>query len=327
MTPAARVIVVNYNAGAYLSRCIHALLSQTRSDFEIILVDNASSDGSLDELPADDRIRVIRLQKNIGFAAANNLAAEGSKAPCLVFLNPDAIAERDWMAKLLDAAETSPHGHLFGSLQLRDADPSEIDGAGDAYHFAGTAWREAQGRPRSEASGCRSVFGACAAAALVRRDWFERLGGFDEAYFCYFEDVDLAFRLRLAGGQVLQINDAVVRHAGSATSGAGSPFVVYHCTRNQIWTLLKCVPTPLLLLSAPTCASMMALRWLRAVRAGNATAVGRAMLDALRESPRILEQRHVIQEGRKITVLDVARAMKWSPTNFPGFNRLMPRRR
>lgn len=316
--PRVRVIIINYNAGAYLWRCVDALLAQTMGDFEAVIVDNGSSDGSLDKLPADPRLRVDRAGCNLGFAAGNNRAAAGAPGAYIAFLNPDAIPLSDWLERLSAAADARADVALFGSLQVQDDDPSLIDGAGDVYFFAGTSWRQGRGAPRGAAGGQYPVFGACAAAALIRRDWFERLGGFDEDYFCYFEDVDLAFRLRVMGGTCLQVNDAVVRHAGSATTGAGSDFVLYHTTRNQIWTFLKAMPAPLLALLAPVHAALVLAKWLSAVRERRGHVVARAIRDALGQRREVLVKRARLQRARRAPVLALAAAMTWSPSAFRG---------
>jgi GT2 family glycosyltransferase len=311
-----RVIIVNYNAGAYLRRCVEALLAQTMGDFEAVIVDNGSSDGSLDGLPSDPRLHIDRPGCNLGFAAGNNRAAAGASGAYIAFLNPDAIPSPNWLERLSAAAEARTDVALFGSLQVQDDDPSLIDGAGDVYFFAGTAWRQSRGAPRGTATGQYPMFGACAAAALIRRDWFERLGGFDEDYFCYFEDVDLAFRLRVMGGTCLQVNDAVVSHAGSATTGARSDFVLYHTTRNQIWTFLKAMPAPLLAVLAPAHAALVLAKWLSAVRERRGHVVARAIRDALGDLRDVLGKRARLQRARRASVLALLTAMTWSPSAF-----------
>lgn len=319
-TPLVRVIIVNYNSGAYLRRCLAALMQQTMARFEVAVVDNASQDASLDVGLDDQRISFLRLERNIGFAPANNLAAEGATTPFLALLNPDAIPRPDWLSRLLAAAQERSDVQLFGSLQLQDHDPSRIDGAGDVYFCAGTAWRTGYGRPADTdlASARRHApaFGACAAAALIRTAWFERLGGFDGDYFCYFEDVDLAFRLRLLGGEVLQVNDAVVLHGGSITAGMGSDFVLYHTTRNQLWTFLKAMPLPLVLPLLPVHALLIGMKWLKAAREGRGAVVSRAVRDAMRGGRAVLAKRRAIQRSRAASTKAIAAAMTWSPAAF-----------
>ena len=242
------VIIVNWNGGALLSRCLESLEQQRRQPDHIIVVDNGSSDDSLAR--AGDRLRhveLIRLNENVGFACANNLAAKAAgRFDTLALLNPDAVAEPRWLAELVRAAEREPTVAAFAS-QMRLASAVEyLDGAGDSYHVSGRAWRNghrisADRWPAVDGE----VFAPCAAAALYRRDAFDEIGGFDSRYFCYFEDVDLGFRLRLRGHRSLYVHSAVVRHVSSALSGYRSDFAVYHGERNAVWTFVKNMPGPL----------------------------------------------------------------------------------
>lgn len=242
------VIIVNYNGGAYLRRCLHALSQQTKPPVSVILVDNASNDGSCDGLETEfPDVRLLRQSTNLGFAAANNLAAKlADNTTWLALLNPDAFPEADWLERLMETAQRHPDVAAFGSQALLADHPDLIDGIGDVYHISGLAWRREHNRPASKvAKTMREIFSPCAAAALYRSDRFREVGGFDEAYFCYFEDVDLGFRLRLAGYACLYVPEARVLHQGSASTGRRSDFAVYHGYRNLIWTYAKNMP-PLL---------------------------------------------------------------------------------
>jgi GT2 family glycosyltransferase len=126
---------------------------------------------------------------------------------------------------------------------LMDRDPELLDGVGDAYHVSGRYWRIGHGmRGRSRYLEPMDIFAPCAAAALYRRDVFEEVGGFDEDFFCYVEDVDLGFRLRLRGYNAQYVPDAVVRHTGSAITGVRSEFAIYHGHRNMVWAYVKNFP-------------------------------------------------------------------------------------
>ncbi len=241
--PAVTVIVVAYDSGAYLQPCIDALAAQSLGEFEAVVVDNASSDGSVQGLRLPDaRFRILPMGFNAGFAAANNAAARASRAAFLVTLNPDAVADPAWLEVLVAAARAEPRAASVGSLQLRLDDPRRLDGVGDVWHAAGLAWRAGEGHRATEAPGDGEIFGPCAAAALYRRQAFAELGGFDERFFCYCEDVDLAFRLRAGGAISLRASGAVVRHAGSGISGRRSDFTLYHGHRNRVWTFVKNTP-------------------------------------------------------------------------------------
>ena len=315
-SPAVSVLIVNYNSGGDLGRCLAALTAQTMRDFEVVLVDNGSTDGSLDQALAESglpRLRLIRAGENLGFAAGNNRAAATAQAPLLALLNPDAFAAPDWLAVLLDAAGRHPDVAMFGSTQLVDADPDRLDGAGDVYHISGLVWRGA-GDVRPEALPAEAdAFCPCAAAALYRRDAFVEAGGFDERFFCYCEDVDLGFRLRLAGQRALQIKAAQVRHKGSATTGRYSPFAAYHGTRNRLWVFAKCMPLPLLALLWPLHLAVTALVLVRAARRGIARPVLRGFTDGIAGLGPVLSARRSVQARRTVPLGRLMRAMRWSP--------------
>ncbi len=262
-SPTALVVIVAYNAGEHLQRCIDALERQSFADFEAIVWDNASSDGAVDRLRAGARVRIERCGENLGFAVANNRAAALSTAPFILTLNPDAFPEPDWLERLIGAARTYDVASV-ASLQLSDADPDVLDGAGDCMSIAGIGWRGGYSHARTTApTEPVEVFAACAAAALYRREAFEALGGFEERFFCYYEDVDLGFRLRLAGGRCVLEPRAVVRHVGSASSDQVSGFAEYHGARNRLWTFLRDMPTVLMPIALPAHVLVIAYVFLR----------------------------------------------------------------
>ena len=306
------VVIVNLNGGALLERALDAVSRQTVAPARVLVVDNASTDGSADRL--EERfagVEVLRLAMNTGFAAANNLAVRAA-ADCdwVALLNPDAFPEPAWLERLLDAAERRREYAFFGSRLLMADDPSRLDGAGDAYHVSGLAWRldhglEAAGRALEETE----VFSPCAAAALYRRDAFLAVGGFDESFFCYYEDNDLAFRLRLAGQRCLYVPGAVVHHVGSAIAGAVSDFAVYHSYRNLVWAWVKDMPAPLVPLYLPQLLlANLLLLGAFAVR-GRARVVLRAQRDAVLGLPRALRARREVQSARVVPAHELRRVL------------------
>lgn len=311
-----RVVVVNYNGGGYLARCLAALRAQTYADFDVVVVDNGSSDGSLEalagDLPDDRRIRLLRLGANLGFAAANNRGAAGAAGRWIATLNPDAFPEPAWLARLVAAADAHPGYAMFGSTQLVADSPDLFDGTGDCLAGWGIPWRANFRRPADGRRPSGETFSPCAAAALYDRALFEQVGGFDERFFCYVEDVDLGFRMRLAGGRCLQVGDAVVLHVGSAIAGSGR-FAFYHGYRNQVWTLLKNLPWPLLPVVLSGQLAIVAAKFLWALRTGRWRIIGSAVLDALRHSPAVLADRRAVQRQRVAGTLAIARALTWSP--------------
>jgi len=295
---------VNWNSGRMLRECLDALAAQTRRPDRVVVVDNGSTDGSADgQAPAHLPVEVLRLGANVGFAAANNRAVASLGTSWVALLNPDAFPEPEWLSSLLRAAESHPEYTLFASRLLRADDPSRLDGAGDVYYPSGLAARRDHGRAVTEGTASadpEEVFAPCAAAALLPVSAFQRHGGFDESYFCYFEDVDLAFRLRLAGHRCLYVPEAVARHVGSASAGAGSDFTLYHGHRNLVWTFFKDMPLGLLLLYLPqhVLLNLVSLAYFAA--RGRGRTIARAKWDALRGLPRVLRERARVQEARTV---------------------------
>lgn len=297
------VLIVNWNSGPLLENCLKHLDRQTRPPDRIVIVDNDSADDSLARVGARWSVHVIKLGYNAGFAAATNAGADAA-ADCDAFalLNPDAFAEPEWLEALVRAATEHPECASFGSQMRSAADPEMLDGTGDVYHVSGLHWRRSH-RTR-QTNGNREagdIFSACAAAALCRADAFRQAGGFDASYGCYSEDVDLGFRLRLLGHECRYVPDAVVRHVGSALSGVGSDFSVYHGHRNLIWTYVKNMPPALFWLYLPQhlCLNVVSLVWF-ALR-GQGGVILRAKHDAVRALPRVWRQRAVVMRQRRVT--------------------------
>jgi GT2 family glycosyltransferase len=312
--PTVTVAIVAYQSGAFLQPCLDALAAQTFTDFEAIIVDNESTDGSIEaaRLP-DARFRIETMGANLGFAVANNVAARMSRSPWLATLNPDTRADPEWLERLMAATARWPDAASFGSTQVSLDHPEELDGVGDVYHAAGVAWRARLGRPVSEVPPEGEVFGPCAAAALYRRDVFMDLGGFDESYFCYCEDIDLAYRLRLAGWTAVQVPDAVVRHAGSGISGRTSDFTVFHGHRNRVWTYVKNTPGIWVWLLLPYHLGYNALMTYTSFRIGNLKPMVRAYWAALAGLGPVLASRRKVQKERKASTAALFRAMAWKP--------------
>ena len=306
------VLIVNWNGGALLRRCLESLAVQRRPPDRIIVVDNGSTDHSLRTAePFLANAEVIRLNENVGFARANNLAAQAAQgADALALLNPDAFAEPGWLQALVSAAERTPAAAAFASQMRLDAAPDYLDGVGDSYHVSGRAWRNRHQQPASAAPAAEiDVFAPCAAAALYRRMAFDEIGGFDERFFCYFEDVDLGFRLRLRGHRCVYVPDAIVRHVSSALSGYRSDFAVYHGERNAVWTFVKNMPGPLFWFYLPqhlalNLAALGYYPW-----RGQGRVVWRAKRDAMLGLPAALRERRAVQQQRRVEWRALRRAM------------------
>jgi|TARA_B110000305_G_scaffold95330_1_gene107375 GT2 family glycosyltransferase len=303
------IIIVNYNSGALVSRCLKSLSEQTLCADELVVVDNASTDAeSRSMLDAITNATVIRSDLNLGYGGAINLAVQKlTTTDYIVCLNPDAFPEPDWLEAIVNAADSHPDHGSFASLMLREDDISIVDGAGDELHFTGIPWRRFHKRTLPDNLQTEPVFSACAGAALYRTSLFNQLGGFDERYFMYVEDIDLGFRLQLAGHPCLLVSDAIVHHIGSAVTGEGSDFSVYFGHRNLVYCYFKNMPLLLLLATLPfhILANIVTLVVLTAK--GRGRAVGKAKLDALKQLPFAIRARSKV--SRKVSSRDIWRLL------------------
>ena len=322
------ILMVNWNSWDVLSRCLEHLRNQTFQDFNVLVIDNASnSPAPNDLLSRHPKVTLIRNQSNLGFAAANN---QGMKllddSDWLVLLNPDAFPEPDWLEHLIDAARKNPGYTMYASRQLMDGNLGILDGDGDVYNISGLAWRDRQGKGVDDAPSeklldghpldPREIFSPCAAAALYRRDALISVGGFDDDFFCYVEDVDLGFRLRLMEHRCLLVPRAVVHHIGSATTGGPrSDFSVYHGHRNLVWAYVKNMPGWLFWACLPLHLVMNLATVAIFIMCGKGQPILRAKRDALLGLPKMWRKRQEIQKIRIASVGEIWRVLDKNP--FP----------
>jgi len=209
----ASLIVVNYNGLRFLRECILSLLSSNHSDFEIILVDNGSTDGSIDSLGAltqNPQIQLVRLRENIGYGRACNLGAEKASGETLAFLNNDLLFSPDWLGLLISAFQGDPTvGAVQPKLALRDK-PEWLDAAGGFIDIFGCA-HERRGLSNAYRQS-EEIFYAKGAAILIPSRLFSQLGGFDEDFFLYYEETDLCWRIWLSGHRVLLVPGSTILH-------------------------------------------------------------------------------------------------------------------
>ena len=238
------VIIPNWNGRHLLSRCVHALRSQTHCDVEIVIVDNGSTDGSVAYVRQHfPEVRIMANAENRGFAAATNQGIRATQSRYVATLNNDTEVAPEWLAALIAAMEAAPDVGMCASKLLFADRPHIINSAGIAIDRVGIAWDRCGGlRDAADVTEPVEVFGPCAGAALYRRDMLATVGLFDEDFFAYMEDVDLAWRARVAGWRCLYVPQARVLHHHSATGKEGSPFKNFHLGRNKVWLLLKNYP-------------------------------------------------------------------------------------
>jgi N-acetylglucosaminyl-diphospho-decaprenol L-rhamnosyltransferase len=317
--PAVTVVVVNYNGSDYLRGCLASLARQTFTDFETIVIDNASSDDSLSRIVEQPpRTTILRQDTNLGFAGGNNVGVRAGRGRWLALLNPDAEASPDWLAAMMRAVERRPTHRMVACLQVSLHEPDKLDGAGDCYLAYGYAWRGGFGHPLANAPAAGECFAPCGAAALYPRELFLEAGGFDERYFCYHEDVDIAFRLRLRGERCQYVPDAVVRHAGSGITGRSSAFAVFHGVRNGVWTHVKNMPGGLLLLTLPVWLAGSLMLLARGVVRGVFVPTWQGFWAAFTHLGPMLKTRRELKAYRRVSSGKLAVAFTWNPFSYLG---------
>lgn len=244
----ASVIIPNWNGSKLLEDCLSSLAAQTFLDFEIILVDNGSTDNSVGYVKENfPGVRIISLQKNFGFARAINEGVRVSKAKYVVFLNNDTSVDKNFLKSLIECADLHPEVISVNSKLLNFYNKKIIDGVGILINEIGQArsigWQE---KDRGQYSSEQYIFGATGGASLFRRENFIKLGLFDENYFMYSEEVDFAFRAQFQGYKSIFCPEAKVFHKHKATAKKFSAHVEYWQFRNMTQTIIKDFPIQIL---------------------------------------------------------------------------------
>ncbi len=244
----ASVIIPNWNGMKWLPGCLDALKRQSTQDFEIIVVDNGSSDDSVSFIKNNyPDVKVIPLAKNFGFSVAVNEGIKAASGKYIVLLNNDTLPDKDWLLNLVRVIENSTDkvGSL-ASLMVNMDDPEITDDAGDFLDWQGLAYKRGHGDPVSQWTRNEQVFSACAGAVLFRREFFERTGVFDEKFGSYLEDIDLGLRGNLLGFSCMFVPTARVLHKSHGSAIPTSSYT-YNVTKNRLMVFLKNIPCKLLI--------------------------------------------------------------------------------
>ncbi len=304
MSPYVTVVVPNWNGERFLNLCLTSLRRQSFKDFETIVVDNGSTDASLDFIKENfPEVRVVSLDQNRGFSAAVNAGIQASQAEYVVLLNNDTEVDPGWLEALVRAAETYPEAGLFASKLVDFHDHRILDGAGDALRRSGLPYRIGHGElDHKQFEKETFVFGACAAGALYRRAMFEEIGLFDEDFFSNCEDGDLSFRAQLFGYRCLYVPGSVVYHIGSAsTGGKRSSTNTRLGTQNSLNLLVKNLPTALVWRLLPSLlAGQLSRLVIISLFFGRLRAYLSGLAGAWHLLPQMLKKRKEIQNKRKV---------------------------
>lgn len=236
------IIIPNYNGLKFMEPCFAALNAQSEKDFDLLVVDNGSTDGSVEWLK-EHKLPSIFLPENTGFSGAVNVGIKASRTKYVILLNNDTEPEPDYVKELVAVMERSPKIFSASSKMIQLHHKELMDDAGDMYSLLGWAYQRGVGQKSSGYTRPCRVFAACAGAAIYRRVVFEEIGGFDEAHFAYLEDIDVGYRARIFGYDNVYCPSAVVYHVGSGTSGSKyNSFKVRLAARNNVYLNYKNMP-------------------------------------------------------------------------------------
>lgn len=246
------IVIPNYNGENYILDCIASIYDQISYKRSIIVIDNHSKDNSIALIQAKfPEITLIANSENVGFAAAVNQGIKVSETKYVILLNNDAFARQGFVRELHNCIESDPKIFSVSAKMLRFSQPGLIDDAGDELTLLGWAYKNGDGNLSEAHNKQRTIFSACAGAAIYRREAFEQIGYFDESFFAYLEDVDIGFRANLYGYRNVFCPTAKVEHIGSATTGSKyNDFKVKISARNNVWLLVKNLPFVLLIMNS-----------------------------------------------------------------------------
>jgi len=319
------VIVLSYNGKNLTIQCLISLLNSTYNQFEIIVIDNCSTDGSLEALEQafynEPRIKIIPMKKNYGFAIGNNMGYEYAShhSEYMLFLNNDTIVERDCLEKVIGKMEVD---HSIGAAQpkiMSMMDMSRINAVGGILDYYGRTWNIGEGEiDKKQYDKITDIFYAQGAALFVRREMVEKIGLFDPMYFMYYEDTDLSWRSWLAGYRVKLIPDGVIYHyvgAGSKSMDSTTVeyFKLFHHRKNHITTMLKNYSlVNILKYVLPFIVSMLFIAnyWTTEGKKNRSLAYYKSLWWIIRHTTYIVKERAFIQKIRRISDKDIMEKMR-----------------
>jgi GT2 family glycosyltransferase len=307
--PSIAVIIVNYNGQRQLTACIEELLNASFHQEQIVVVDNGSTDNSIDIVrSAYPEIQLIALKKNVGFGPANNSAIEATDSDYVLLVNNDTLVTRDFVSGLVACMNTDSSVAAVQSLALTFHSPHRIDSFGSYFTPTGFLDHNEFGKlfnPNSKPMSCREVFSAKAACIMLRRRALQDVGLFDHDFFLYFEETDLCWRMWLRGFRVRACGSSIVFHKGGATSRKlQSELIIYQSFKNRITSLLKNLELKSIILVLPIhlfICVIIALRYLSLGNSRNALAIFGAMFSNLKDLQKTIRKRLAVQAGRRIS--------------------------
>jgi GT2 family glycosyltransferase len=312
------IVIPNWSGQHWLETCFESLRRQTYKDFEIIMVDNGSTDDSVSFTRQNyPEVKIIELPENLGYAGGVQKGIEASRSDAVVFLNNDTEAPPQWLAELVGSLERHPEAGMATSKMVKRKDKKTLDGAGDILNWYFVPFPRGRDQlDRGQYDVEEEVFSPSGGAGIVRREMLEKVGGIDEHFFAYYEDVDLGFRGQLAGYKCIYNPKALIYHDVWGTSKRDSDFTYYHPMKNRWFLIIKNVPLSLLLIHLHKILIAEAIFWVRAVRKHKVGALLRAYGSVFTSLPRLLRERRRIRSLQVVSNPDLHRLIneKYPPS-------------
>ncbi|MEO8209854.1 MAG: glycosyltransferase family 2 protein [bacterium] len=300
------IVIPNLNGLVHLKACYDSLLSQSFKDFEIILVDNNSTDGSIEFTEKNyPLIKIIRLDSNTGFAKAVNAGISRSGTEFVLLLNNDTACDPEFLSEMMKGFKRRDTGSVACKM-LNFNDRTYIDDAGDFIKKRGSPYARGYGeKDKSQYDKEEYIFGACAGAALYKKEVFDKVGLFDEDFFAYYEDVDFSFRMQMAGYKCFYNPKALCYHKRGATTDMKDGYRTMLCEKNLIALRLKNYPLGMLISNLPFFWLVRARRYfLFLIRHSPQLffSAVKGFFMGILEIPKSLKKRPQIQSGRKVSI-------------------------
>ena len=315
----AKIVILNWNGVDHLRRFLPSVMAAAPAGVEVVVADNGSTDGSVAVLGSEfPTVRIVRLDRNYGFAGGYNRALRQVEADYYILLNSDVETPAGWLDPLLDTLERNPDVAVVSPKLISSEDRRLFEYAGAAggyidrlgYPFCRGRILRTVEEDRGQYDDARDLFWVSGAAFCCRADVFRALGGFDDDFFAHMEEIDLCWRMQLAGYRVRVVPESMVYHLGGGTLQTDSPSKVFYNHRNNLAMLYKCSSSGQRLLVSvlrPALDVLAALSYLVQGRADNFRAVFRAWRDFLKWHPSLAEKRRAIQTSRKAGVRHIYR--------------------
>lgn len=311
--PKISVVVLNWNGLHMIDECLDSLTVQSYKNFEIIVVDNGSIDGSVDHITKKyPHVRLLPQSKNLGFSGGVNVGIKNATGDYIALLNNDAFVKSDWVDRLVKVFDRNPSIAICTSKILKQnkhGDKYKIDSTGDYYSIWGLPFPRGRGEwDEGQYDAKTNVFAASGGASIYRAKLFKEIGLFDEEFFAYYEDVDISFRARLAGHKIHYEPKAIVYHKIGATSGGGrSAFSRYHSIKNTWYCYLKNLPAKFFWKYLPRLIFIQMLQLISSIRNGLLWPHIKSTIRAIIMTPTMIIKRYKIQKSRKIGASDLDR--------------------